>query len=100
MLLRHELYGLSPLISPLIALYMLFYLYQRLCSRHGLPPAIPWVGTNGGAWSRMRATKRSFFGLREMIMEGYNMVSTRELLESTDADSVLVFKAGQSLHPP
>jgi hypothetical protein len=46
-------------------------------SSGGIPKSIPWTGTEGaenGPLSRARATLQSFFGMRELIQEGYNKV--------------------------
>jgi len=55
----------------------LSHTWQKVISSGGIPKSIPWAGTEGagnGPLSRARATLRSFFGMRELIQEGYNKV--------------------------
>jgi len=55
----------------------LLHTWQKVLSLGGIPKTIPWVGTEGtgnGPISRARATLQSFFGMRELIQEGYNKV--------------------------
>jgi hypothetical protein len=55
----------------------LLHTWQKVFSLGGVPKSIPWAGTKdagNGPLSRARATLRSFFGMRELIQEGYNKV--------------------------
>lgn len=52
-----------------------FYVWQRFFSRQGLPESLPWAGAEKAALSRVTATRKSFFGLREIIQDGYDRVS-------------------------
>ena len=52
-----------------------FYVWQRFFSRQGLPESLPWAGAGNGVLSRATATRKSFFGLKEIIQDGYDRVS-------------------------
>jgi hypothetical protein len=70
------------------------YVWQRFFSRQGLPESIPWADAEQGALSRAIATTKSFFGLREIIQDGYHRVSNRpQLTVLVYADSSQVLQA-------
>ena len=53
------------------------YVWQRFFSRQGLPESLPWAGAGNGVLARATATRKSFFGLKEIIQDGYDRVSDR-----------------------
>ena len=57
------------------AVASLAYIWCRFFSRQGLPRNLPWAGADGTYLSRAKSTWRSFFGLREVIQDGYYTVS-------------------------
>jgi len=52
----------------------LAYVWNRFFSRQGLPRGLPWAGADGTCLSRAKSTWRSFFGLQEVIQNGYYTV--------------------------
>jgi len=50
------------------------YIWGRFFSRHGLPSELPWAGGANGPVSRANVIRRSFFGLRGIIQDGYYKV--------------------------
>ncbi|KAK3937971.1 cytochrome P450 [Diplogelasinospora grovesii] len=52
-------------------IFALRYVWWRLFSYQGIPKHLPWAGSNGGLFSRARASYKSFFGLRELLLKGY-----------------------------
>jgi hypothetical protein len=56
---------------------LLAYVWQRFFSRQGLPESLHWAGAENGFLSRATATRKSFFGLRAIIQDGYDKVIDR-----------------------
>jgi hypothetical protein len=56
-------------------IFALRYVWWRLFSYQGIPKHLPWAGSNGGLFSRARASCKSFFGLRELLLAGYREVT-------------------------
>jgi len=85
----------------LIALSALTYIWRRFFSLHGLPSAIPWAGANAAALSRARATKNSFFGLKDLIQDGYYRVRvTMIVIWAEVADYLQYSKQGKTFVLP
>jgi hypothetical protein len=59
--------------------FAISYIWHRFFSSRGLPETLPWAGADGGYLSRARSTWKSFFGLREIIEDGYYRVSNIEI---------------------
>lgn len=54
------------------------WVYQRFCSRRGIPNTIAWAGASSESpewFSRAKATAKSLFGTRGLIDEAYQRVS-------------------------
>lgn len=72
------LLGLAAIVFVGFPLVVIVNLLIRLGSDHGLPSNLPWAGVpngHGGRLARARATLRSFFGMKELLDEGYEKVS-------------------------
>ncbi|KAH7327064.1 cytochrome P450 [Rhexocercosporidium sp. MPI-PUGE-AT-0058] len=54
-------------------------IYKRLFSRRSLPKSLPWIGMDDGIFSRARTTVRTFFHTRDLVLEGYEKYSKRNL---------------------
>lgn len=63
-------------LSATIPVYFFYYVWQRFFSLQGLPNKFPWAGSGRGALARGKASQQSFFGLRELLIDGYNKVGT------------------------
>lgn len=50
------------------------YIWERFFSLHGLPSTLPWAGAGHGALSRADVARRSLFGLKDIIQDGYYKV--------------------------
>src|SRR5436305_8344874 len=64
-------------IWPLVLLFICYFgyhIWRKVFSLQGLPQSIPWLGNGNGVFARGRTTLRSFFGMRELIQEGYEKV--------------------------
>ncbi|KAF2397290.1 cytochrome P450 [Trichodelitschia bisporula] len=57
----------------------LAYIWDRFYSLHGLPSSIPWASAGHSLLARGRSSRRSLFGLRALIEEGYNTYSKHNL---------------------
>jgi hypothetical protein len=66
--------GLVLLSLIFTIVFCLSYIWDRFFSLQGLPDHLPWAGASSGAISRAKAVRRSWFGLREMIQDGYYKV--------------------------
>lgn len=67
----------SSLIVCAVSLSLLAFVWQRFCSLQGLPASLPWAGAeHRGALARANASRRSFFGMRQLIENGYSKVRT------------------------
>jgi len=53
--------------------------WQRFFSYQGLPKSLPWAGANGSILSRGLSAKRSFFGLKDLIQDGYYKVRSNNI---------------------
>ena len=71
------LYGAAVVSMVAIPAIILGNFIRRLCSDASLPKNLPWagVGPDGGPVSRARANLRSFFGMKELLDEGYTRVT-------------------------
>lgn len=67
------------LFSIFVILFFISYIWNRFFSLAGLPTHLPWAGASSSAISRAKAVGRSWFGLRDMIQEGYYKVSLQVL---------------------
>ncbi|KAK3312068.1 cytochrome P450 [Apodospora peruviana] len=55
------------------------YVWCRFFSYQGIPTSIPWIGApDGSPFSRAKSALKSFFGLREMLLNGYREYSKRD----------------------
>ncbi|KAF1989191.1 cytochrome P450 [Aulographum hederae CBS 113979] len=72
----------AVLVGPALVFMLVFssavYIWQRFFSLRGLPDNLPWAGAEKGALSRAIASKRSLFGLKELIIDGYEKYSKRD----------------------
>ena len=75
MLQRLAAAWLGVIAYAVAAAFFVAYVWQRFFSRQGLPKGLPWAGAEKGALSRANAIRRSFFGLRAIIQDGYDRVS-------------------------
>jgi hypothetical protein len=66
--------GLAWALLIAIIIFCVHYFWDRFFSLQGLPDNLPWAGAGVGAISRAKAIRRSWFGLREMIQDGYYKV--------------------------
>lgn len=57
-----------------LLVFCLSYIWDRFFSLKGVPHQLPWAGASSGAISRAKAVRRSWFGLRDMIQDGYYKV--------------------------
>lgn len=62
------------LLSIFIVFFSISYVWDRLFSLRGLPKNLPWAGASSSAISRAGAVRRSWFGLRDLIQDGYYKV--------------------------
>ncbi|PMD31624.1 cytochrome P450 [Hyaloscypha variabilis F] len=70
----------SALLAAFVAVSTVRYIYSRYFSRCALPASLPWIGAEDDAcFSRARATLRSFWHTRELVFEGYEKYSKKEL---------------------
>ncbi|TLD31901.1 cytochrome P450 [Venturia nashicola] len=71
---------LSWSLSIFIIFFFFFvtYIWDRFFSLRGLPKNLPWVGASSSAVSRAEAVRRSWFGLRDLIQNGYYEHSKHE----------------------
>ena len=71
-----EILGGILLLSALWTLYGFYYVWWRFCSYQGLPSHFAFAGApDSGILSRLRSSRKSFFGLRELLWDGYQQVS-------------------------
>ncbi|KAK7968923.1 hypothetical protein PG988_007996 [Apiospora saccharicola] len=70
----------ATILAVALPLIVLANIVRRLFSRASLPPSLPWVGTgpHSGPLSRARANLKSFFGLKQMLDEGYYKYSRND----------------------
>ncbi|KAG4434791.1 hypothetical protein IFR05_009726 [Cadophora sp. M221] len=54
-------------------------IYKRLFSRRSLPKSLPWIGMNDGWFSRARTTAQTLFHTRDLVLEGYEKYSKKNL---------------------
>jgi hypothetical protein len=66
--------GLAWCLTLIGFAYFLTYIWDRFFSLQGLPSNLPWAGTSNGPISRANTIRRSLFGLREIIQDGYYKV--------------------------
>ena len=57
-----------------IVLIYIHNIYKRFFSRRSLPRSLPWIGVDDGLFSRARATARTLFHTRDLVLEGYEKV--------------------------
>ena len=62
-------------LSALFVFYFLSYVWRRFFSLQGLPSHFPWAGAGYGVLRRGRASWQSLFGLRQLLIDGYENVS-------------------------
>lgn len=62
------------LLSIFVILFFTSYIWDRFFSLQGLPKHLPWAGASSNAISRAKAVRRSWFGLRDLIQDGYYKV--------------------------
>ena len=73
-----NLIGLAALVG---AVCTARYIWWRFFSYQGIPKHITWVGApDGGAFSRAKVALKSFFGLKPLLVEGYQEYSKRDQL--------------------
>jgi TM2 domain-containing membrane protein YozV len=71
MLLNIEAVWLLPIF---ILVFCISYIWDRFFSLQGLPYQLLWAGASSGAITQAKAVRRSWFGLRDMIQDGYYKV--------------------------
>ncbi|KAH7379865.1 putative Ent-kaurene oxidase [Cadophora sp. MPI-SDFR-AT-0126] len=82
-----ELYEEPALSFQMIGIFLVAFLiitvshniYERLFSRRSLPRSLPWIGVDDGLFSRARSTVRTFFHTRDLVLEGYEKYSKKNL---------------------
>jgi hypothetical protein len=62
-------------LSALFVIYFFSYVWRRFFSLQGLPSEFPWAGAGYGVLRRGRASWQSLFGLRQLLIDGYENVS-------------------------
>ncbi|QDS76922.1 hypothetical protein FKW77_004422 [Venturia effusa] len=65
-------------LSVFVTIFFISYIWDRFFSLQGLPKRLPWAGASSNAISRAKAVRRSWFGLRELIQDGYYKHSKHE----------------------
>jgi hypothetical protein len=66
--------GLAGSLSILGIAWFVNYIWARFFSLQGLPSNLPWAGARNRPISRANTIRRSLFGLREIIEDGYYKV--------------------------
>ncbi|PVH83978.1 putative Ent-kaurene oxidase [Cadophora sp. DSE1049] len=66
-------------VTALLIITISHNLYNRLFSRRSLPKSLPWIGVDDGLFSRARTTVRTFFHTRDLVLEGYEKYSKKNL---------------------
>lgn len=65
-------------VVALAASLIIYYIWYKFCSFQGLPETLPWAGVGrANVLRRGNVTRKSLFGLRNLLTDGYNNVGVK-----------------------